>query len=64
MVATGLTSGSSVAEARMRLEALSTNSSSSVAEREHFGQLLRVLDERDGTDLIGDTLDAVPCSLP
>jgi hypothetical protein len=60
---TGLTSGSSVAEARIGLQALAADDTLTDAEREYFSELLGAVDDRGDSERIGDSLNGVPCRL-
>lgn len=61
--ATGLNSGSTVDRARQNLKALIADPSSTQLEADYFSELLVAIDERAGTDVVGDAFDAVRCDL-
>lgn len=63
MSALGLTSGATVAEARIRIDAAAAAPETSGAERSYYKTILAALEGLDANRSIGSALDKVPCPL-
>lgn len=61
--ALGLSNGSTVAEARVRVDAAASDPEATADERSYYKALLAALKGLDASRSIGTALDKVPCSL-